>query len=35
LALAQLKLARFSGEPWSVQLTMSADDQTRHSFIVK
>ena len=34
-ALAQLKVARLIGEPWSVQFTMSADDHTRHSLMVK
>ncbi len=33
--LAQLNVDRLIGDPWSVQLTMSADDQTRHSFMVK
>jgi hypothetical protein len=33
--LAQLNVERPIGEPWSVQLTMSADDQTRQSFMVK
>ena len=33
--LAQLKVARLIGEPWSVQFTMSAEDQTRQSRIVK
>jgi hypothetical protein len=32
--LAQANVPTFMGAPWSVQFTMSSEDQTRHSFIV-
>jgi hypothetical protein len=34
-ALAQLNVDRLIGEPWSVQFTMSAEEYTRHSRMVK